>query len=94
MNQEKQKPFVLYYDSNEAPQINVRGEDSLAADILKEARKQEIPIEEDKALIDLLCQVKPSEDIPQTLYLAVAQLLTFLYYINDLNSNDFSDEEE
>lgn len=94
MNQDNQKTIALYYDDQHAPQVAARREESVAADILKEARKHEIPIQEDEELVDLLSQVKLNEQIPPKLYLAVAQIITFLYYINDMNLNDNSEEEE
>ena len=51
----------------------------MAERILEVARKHEIPIREDKNLIQVLSQLDPDQEIPPELYFVVAEILAFVY---------------
>jgi flagellar biosynthesis protein len=42
-----------------------------------------VPIMQDAQLTDLLCQLPLGEEIPPALYAAVAEILAYVYRLND-----------
>jgi flagellar biosynthesis protein len=72
---------ALRYDRDEspAPRVVARGDGLLAERILAIAREHDIPIHQDPALVEVLSQLDLDEQIPPTLYLAIAEVLAFLY---------------
>ncbi len=65
---------------NTAPQIIAKGAEELAARIKDEARKAGVPIVERRALARALFRtVKIGQEIPPTLYRAVAEILAYVY---------------
>lgn len=67
----------LKYEINkaEAPQINVKGENLNADEIVKIARRFGVPIVENGPLAETLSKIKLDNQIPAELYEAVAILL-------------------
>lgn len=82
MKKNKLKAIALRYDGDAAPRITAKGDGAMAKRILAKAKEHHIPIEQNEELISLLAQVKLNEEIPRSLYIVVAQLLAFLYYLN------------
>jgi flagellar biosynthesis protein len=76
----------LYYDKENVPIVTAKGDGYIADKIIAIARENHIPIQEDRELLKLLAKVNLNDAIPRQLYEAVAQLLVFIYYINDNNS--------
>ncbi|WP_019215240.1 EscU/YscU/HrcU family type III secretion system export apparatus switch protein [Legionella tunisiensis] len=89
MKKDKQQAIALRYDGKSAPKVTAKGEGLLAEHIVKIARERGIPLQQDKELTALLAEVHLNEEIPPKLYLAVAQLLTFLYYVNGKTPADY-----
>ncbi|CEG57878.1 EscU/YscU/HrcU family type III secretion system export apparatus switch protein [Legionella fallonii] len=83
MKKEKPLAVALHYDGNNAPRIAAKGEGALARKIIATAREHGIPIEQNEELTALLSTVKLNDEIPSNLYVAVAQLLVFLYHVNE-----------
>jgi flagellar biosynthesis protein len=75
---------VLYDDSkNAAPQIIASGKGEIARKIIETARKAGIHIQEDPNLIELLAKIPIGDEIPVELYQTVAEVLAFVYQVND-----------
>ena len=51
----------------------------MAEQILERARKENIPIQEDPSLVELLSKLNINEQIPEDLYMAVAEVFAFIY---------------
>jgi flagellar biosynthesis protein len=51
----------------------------VAERILAIAREHNIPVHQDPALVEVLSQLDVDEQIPPALYLAIAEVLAFLY---------------
>jgi len=66
-------------DVNRAPRIAAKGAGILAEKILQIAREKEIPIREDRNLVQVLSRLDLNEEIPPELYQVVARILTFVY---------------
>jgi flagellar biosynthesis protein len=73
---------ALQYDGEHAPRVTAKGRDHLAREIVELARRHGIPMQENEPLAALLARVELGEEIPQALYLAVAQVIAFAYYLS------------
>ncbi|HAT6822170.1 TPA: flagellar biosynthesis protein FlhB [Legionella pneumophila] len=89
-NMKRKKPVAvaLRYDGNSPPKVTAKGEGLFAQQIINTAKKHGIPLEQNPELTALLSQVRLNEEIPKALYIAVAQILAFLYYINGKHSKE------
>jgi flagellar biosynthesis protein len=65
-----------------APRVTAKGQGLNAERIIAVARENNIPIKNDPLLIKMLCQLDIDEHIPQELYKAVAEILAFVYRMN------------
>ncbi len=87
--QELEKPkhiaVALRYDpeQREIPDVVGKGAGDVADRILALAKVHGIPVRNDPDLLELLAGVQVGESIPEELYEVVAEVLTFLYRIND-----------
>ncbi|KTD37565.1 flagellar protein FlhB [Legionella moravica] len=82
MKKKKTRAVALQYDGTSAPRVIARGEGYLARKIIATAKKHGIPLEQNEELTSLLASVRINEEIPKDLYVAVAQILAFLYYVD------------
>ena len=83
---EIKKAVALQYNINEddAPKIIASGRGEMAERIIKEAGKYNIPIKENKDIVEVLVQLNIGDQIPPELYRAVAEILNFIYRMEDL----------
>ncbi len=86
MSAKRKKTVAVRYErgKDNAPKVTAKGQGELAEKILELARKNGIPIREDKALLDALYVMEINEEIPEELYQAVAEVLAFVYRMNSL----------
>lgn len=89
MKKDKPQAVALRYDGKSAPRVTAKGEGLIAQQIIKVAQEHGIPLQQDEKLTELLAQVKLNKEIPPSLYVAVAQMLAFLYYINEKTPKDY-----
>ena len=71
----------LFYDGNNAPPVTASGEGDIAEQIIALAREHNVPLFENAALLNLLAEIGIGEEIPETLYLCIAQVIAFAYKI-------------
>jgi flagellar biosynthesis protein len=69
-------------DRDAAPRVLAHGAGEIAATILARAAEHGIPIERDPDLLACLAPLRIGREIPVAAYVAVAQLLAFLYRRN------------
>jgi flagellar biosynthesis protein len=55
----------------------------LAQKIIELAQKHGVPIKEDPALVQILAQLDFYQEIPPSTYLVVADILAFIYSMNN-----------
>jgi flagellar biosynthesis protein len=81
----RRKAVALQYedDSNAAPKIIAKGSGYLAEQILALAHENDIYIHEDPDLLNVLSVLDLQAEIPEHLYLAVAEILAFVYQLNN-----------
>jgi len=72
---------ALNYDQKTAPIVSAKGTEDIAQKIYDIARHHNIPIQENKELVNILSTIELGEHIPEMLYLAVAEIIAFAYYL-------------
>ena len=75
------KAGALRYAGQCSPRVTAKGQGFVAEEILARARAHDIPLHADAALVTLLSRLDLGEEIPETLYRAVAQVLAFAYLL-------------
>jgi len=70
---------ALSYSGKGAPVLVAKGAGETADRILSRAREHDVPIVEDGKLAEVLCQVPLGDEIPPHLYVAVAEVLAYVY---------------
>jgi len=73
---------ALQYDGESAPRVTAKGRDQVAEQIIRLAREHGVPMQENEPLAALLARVELGDEIPETLYLAVAQVIAFAYHLS------------
>jgi flagellar biosynthesis protein len=76
---------AIKYDNrtDAAPKVVAKGRGAIAEKIIELARKHNIPIKNDPALVQILSKLDIDEQIPTELYKAVAEILAFVYSANE-----------
>lgn len=77
------KAVALGYDQDKdrAPRVVAKGKGASAENIIKIAQLHNLPIKEDADLVELLSKVELDREVPEKLYVAVAEVFSFLYKI-------------
>ncbi len=78
------KAVALKYDGKKdnAPRIVATGRGAIAEKIMAVARENNVPLYEDKNLVQILEALELETEIPPELYRAVAEVLAFIYRLN------------
>lgn len=79
------KAVALKYqaESGTAPKVVAKGKGDIAARIIAVAKEHGIPIHEDADLLEVLATLELDREIPADLYRTVAEILAFIYRVND-----------
>lgn len=72
---------ALKYDGENTPTVTAKGSHELAQQIIDLAKKHNVPLSENKELVTLLSTLELGEEIPEILYLAVAEIIAFAYML-------------
>ncbi|UZK03996.1 EscU/YscU/HrcU family type III secretion system export apparatus switch protein [Venatoribacter cucullus] len=70
---------ALSYDGVSVPKVSARGEDELAQAIIQLAIAHEVPVYENASLMKWLAQLDVGDEIPESLYRVIAEILAFVY---------------
>ncbi len=73
---------ALKYEKPHAPRVTAIGRGELARRIVEVAEEAGVPISENPALAQALSQVEIEQEIPESLYRAVAEVLAFILRVN------------
>ena len=73
---------ALHYDGKNAPRVTAKGTGELAEKIIALAKQHGIPLQENAALVSLLSKLELGDEIPEALYLAVAEVIAFAYLLS------------
>ncbi|MCG6533827.1 MAG: EscU/YscU/HrcU family type III secretion system export apparatus switch protein [Syntrophales bacterium LBB04] len=86
MRDSKKRPLAaaLKYDGKKdaAPVVIAKGRGVVAEKIIALAKKNNIPLKSDPALVEILSKLDIDEQIPVELYQAIAEILAFVYSVN------------
>ncbi|MCR9184152.1 MAG: EscU/YscU/HrcU family type III secretion system export apparatus switch protein [Halieaceae bacterium] len=77
-----ERAAALRYTGIGAPTVVASGEGVVAERIRALATEHDIPFYENQKLVELLCQIPLGDEIPESLYIAVAEILAFVYYLD------------
>lgn len=72
---------MAYKAGDAAPRVVAKGRGLIAEEIISRAREHGIYVHESPELVSLLMQVDLDAHIPAQLYVAVAELLAWLYQV-------------
>ena len=83
--QERILAAAIKYDSltDGAPKVTASGRGMIAEKIIAIAQDNGIPIKSDPDLVQILSKLKVGAEIPEELYRAVAEILAFVYSLNE-----------
>ena len=83
MNLENEQPVAvaLHYDGENAPKVTAKGYGELAQEIINIAHEHNIPLQENSELVFLLSKLELGDEIPEALYIAIAEIIAFAYYL-------------
>lgn len=75
------KAIALRYDptKEKAPKVVAKGKGETAENIIKIAQLHNLPIRKDEDLVELLSKVEIDHEIPENLYIAIAEVFKYIY---------------
>ena len=80
--------IALQYDGTSAPRVSAKGTGLTGENILRLAHEHGIPLHENSSLAKALACIPLGEEIPQELYLVVAEVLAFVYALDEMHTNE------
>lgn len=84
LNDGRQSAVAITYDTRDsAPRVVAKGYGTLAETIIRTAKENGLYVHESPELVGLLMQVDLDKHIPPELYLAIAELLAWLYSLEN-----------
>lgn len=66
----------------DTPRVKAKGRGVLAEKILAVAQENDVPIQSDPDLVEVLAALDLEAEIPEEVYMVVAELLAFVYRAN------------
>lgn len=84
-----EKAVAIIYDADKgsAPRVIASGKGEIARKIIDTAREAGVFIQEDPDLVELLAKIPLGQEIPAELYRTVAEVLAFVYKVNEQFKN-------
>lgn len=79
---------ALKYDGEQAPIIAATGTHELAEEIIRIAREHDVPLYENAELASILARLSLNEEIPESLYRVIAEILAFAFHIRGRTPED------
>ncbi len=79
----KKATALKYEGAASAPVVVASGQGEIAERIVKLAQEAGLHISSDPVLAELLAKVPVGDEIPEELYQAVAEILTYVYRLNN-----------
>ena len=87
MKETIREAIAIEYRDHITPIVTARGSTEVADLIIEEAKKQGVFIAEDKQLVAALSQVEIDEEIPESLFRAVAVVLSWVFWLKGISPN-------
>lgn len=85
MKRKQKKAVALRYTplKDQAPKVAAKGVGPVADKIIELAKEHGIPVKDDPDLVEILAKLDIEQEIPADVYLVVAELLAFVYSVNN-----------
>lgn len=81
---ERTSAVAVRYDTKEAaPRVVAKGYGNIADTIIRTAQENDLYVHESPELVNLLMQVDLDSQIPPQLYIAIAELLAWIYALEE-----------
>lgn len=80
-NKTQRSATALQYEGKKAPTVTAQGHAEVADEIVALAREHGVLIHQDEELSKLLSKLALGEQIPQQLYIVIAELIAFSYVL-------------
>lgn len=80
-DKKQSRAAALKYDGENAPTLVAKGQGSLAEAIITSAQEHNVHIHNDPILLSVLSHLDLGDEIPRQLYLAVAKIIAFAYFL-------------
>lgn len=96
MGEEITKAVGLSYDASDPanqPKVSARGEGTIAQTIIDRANELGIYVHKDPTLLKNLENLKEGEQIPKTLFIVIAEILAYSYYLQGKSPERWKDAE-
>ena len=81
---------ALKYDGENAPTITAKGSGELAQEIIDLAMANDIPLDANPELVKILSSIPLGDEIPEALYIAVAEVIAFAYVLSEKTPENFN----
>ncbi|WP_035238657.1 EscU/YscU/HrcU family type III secretion system export apparatus switch protein [Desulfobacter vibrioformis] len=80
----RKKAIALKYErvKDAAPKVTAKGQGKVAENIIALALAHGVPVKDDPDLVEVLASLDINQEVPAEIYVAVAELLAFVYGIN------------
>lgn len=75
---ERKLAVALKYEATAAPRVTAIGRGETAQRIIESAQQNGVPLSDNPALAEALSRVPLDREIPESLYRAVAEVLTYI----------------
>jgi len=72
---------ALSYDGKSAPKITATGINDIAEEIVRIAEENNVHLHDDPVLARMLATLELGTEIPKELYLLIAEVIAFAYYL-------------
>ncbi len=79
-----EEAIALAYDpaAIELPKVIAKGRGTLAEELIRLAVEHNIPIKYDPDLVQVLSKLDIDDQIPEEVYVVVAEIMAFIYWVN------------
>jgi len=79
----RQKAIAINYDHQRAPILTAKGQGLIAEQIIALAKEHNIHIHESPELVEVLLRLELGDEIPESLYRAIAEIIAFAYSLKN-----------
>lgn len=78
---ERTLAVALKYDGEHAPEVTASGQDEWAREMVRLAHEYGVPLYENPELVQILARLDLGEEVPDTLYRIIAEILAFAFHL-------------
>ncbi len=84
---------ALNYDGKNAPKVTASGINDVAEEIVRIAKENNVHLHDDPILARMLSTLDLGTEIPRELYLLIAEVIAFAYYLEGKFPDDWAPPE-